>query len=292
MTADSDDPDDAVCDGAGDNASGVAAVLEIGRRLADDPPSRSVVLALWDAEEDGRLGSIAAVESGVLDLDAVVAYLNWDMQGINLLPSLADTTFVIGAETGGPALEDAVATGVGSTDLLPVDLSLLFGQGRSDHAASSTAGVPSVFFTDATSACYHTAQDDLEHLDLDKLARQIDLGETVTRAVAGPGARPTFTADAPAASFADAEASWRSSSGPRPTSTATRRTPRPTSSSSSPPSTPWSPTARPPSTTTTPPPSSPAPPPSSSSSPRATATTSSTDRWRSEKWRGVGDRVL
>ena len=203
---DSDDPDDVVCDGASDNASGVATVLELGRRLAEDPPSRSVVLALWDAEEDDRLGSIAAVESGVLDIDSAVAYLNWDMQGTNLLPSLADTTFVIGAETGGPALEDAVATGVGSTDLLPADLSLLFGQGRSDHASFVDAGVPSVFFTDATSACYHRAQDDLEHLDLDKLARQIELGETVTRAVAGPGPRPTFTANAPAVSFADAEA--------------------------------------------------------------------------------------
>lgn len=203
---DSDDPDDAVCDGASDNASGVAAVLEIGRRLAEDPPSRSVVLALWDAEEDDRLGSIAAIESGVLDVGSVVAYLNWDMQGANLLPSLADATFVIGAETGGPALEDAVAAGIGSTDLLPADLSLVFGEGRSDHASFVEAGVPSVFFTDATSACYHTAQDDLEHLDLDKLARQIDLGETVTRAVAGPGPRPTFTANAPAVSFTDAEA--------------------------------------------------------------------------------------
>ena len=61
-----------------------------------------MVLALWDAEEDDKLGSIAAVQSGVLDIDSVVAYLNWDMQGTNLLPSLADTTFVIGAETGGP----------------------------------------------------------------------------------------------------------------------------------------------------------------------------------------------
>jgi Peptidase family M28 len=200
-----DTPGDDVCDGAGDNAAGVAAVLEIGRRLAADPPSRSVILALWDAEEDGNLGSIAAVQSGVLALDSVVAYLNWGIQGINLLPSLTDTTFVIGAETGGPALEDAVAAGRGSTDLLPVDLSLVFGQGRSDHATFADAGVPTAFFSDATSACYHTSQDDMEHLDLEKLARQIDLGETVVRSVAGTGARPTFVADTPAASFDDAE---------------------------------------------------------------------------------------
>ena len=83
---------------------------------------------------------------------------------------------------------------------------MLFGQGRSDHATFADAGVPSVFFTDATSACYHTSQDDMEHLDVDKLARQIDLGEAVARAVAGTDAAPTFVADAPAASFDDAEA--------------------------------------------------------------------------------------
>jgi hypothetical protein len=199
-----DVPGDDVCDGAGDNASGVVTVIELGRRLAADPPSRTIVLALWDAEEDETLGSIAAIESGVLDLDAVVAYLNWDMQGINLLPSLADTTFVVGAETGGPALEDAVAAGTGSTDLEAVDLSLLFGQGRSDHAPFAAAGVPVAFFTDATSGCYHTSQDDMEHLDVDKLARQVDLGEAVARAVAGTGVRPTFVAST-AASFADAE---------------------------------------------------------------------------------------
>ncbi len=201
-----DQPGDDVCDGAGDNAAGVAAVLEIGRRLAADPPERTVVLALWDAEEDDRLGSVAAVGSGVLDIGSVVAYLNWDMQGINLLPSLADTTFVIGAETGGSALEAAVVSGTRSTDLVPVDLSVQFGQGRSDHASFVDVGVPSVFFTDATSACYHTSQDDMEHLDVDKLARQIDLGEAVAREVAGTDTIPRFVVDAPVASFSDVQA--------------------------------------------------------------------------------------
>ena len=199
------DPADEVCDGAGDNAAGTAAVIEIGRRLAADPPARTVILALWDAEEDTLLGSQAAVESGVFDLEQVVTYLNWDIQGINLLPALVDSTIVVGAETGGPALQDAVAAGTGSTDLEPVDLSLLFGQGRSDHATFADAGVPVTFFSDGTSGCYHTVQDDMEHLDIEKLGRQIDMGEVITREVAGTGDRPTFAADTPAATFADAE---------------------------------------------------------------------------------------
>src|SRR5213075_2072544 len=41
-------PTDDICNGATDNAASVAAVLEIGRRLAREPVRRSVVIALWD----------------------------------------------------------------------------------------------------------------------------------------------------------------------------------------------------------------------------------------------------
>ena len=53
-----------VCNGATDNAAGVAAALAIGEalRTLPKPPRRSVVLALWDAEEDGLLGSLYYVD--------------------------------------------------------------------------------------------------------------------------------------------------------------------------------------------------------------------------------------
>ena len=54
--------------------------------------------------------------------------------------------------------------------------------------------MPVIFFTDGTSGCYHTSQDDLEHLDTDKLARQIDLGEAVARAVAEAAPDPPSSA--------------------------------------------------------------------------------------------------
>src|SRR5262245_60096483 len=53
-------PGGTICPGATDNAAGVGAVLGIGRALTHlaQPPRRSVVLALWDAEEDGLVGSL------------------------------------------------------------------------------------------------------------------------------------------------------------------------------------------------------------------------------------------
>jgi hypothetical protein len=46
------------CDGADDNASGVAGVLEAARILAQEPHARTLVLACWDLEEAGLLGSL------------------------------------------------------------------------------------------------------------------------------------------------------------------------------------------------------------------------------------------
>ena len=50
---------DNICNGATDNAAGAAAALEVGRALAAIPggPHRSVIVAFWDREEDGLLGS-------------------------------------------------------------------------------------------------------------------------------------------------------------------------------------------------------------------------------------------
>ena len=206
---DDDDGDD-ICNGATDNAAGVATVLEIGRRLAaGDRPSRSVILAFWDAEEDGLLGSAAYVTDPPVPLDRTTAYVNWDIQGLNLLPSLQDVTILVGAETGGPAMVDALRSATSTSDLDTVPLSLLFGQGRSDHAAFAGAGVPTAFFSDVTSGCYHTVKDDVAAVDVDKLGREVDLGEAVARRLSTMDDVPSFAAGLPLATFDDARSILR-----------------------------------------------------------------------------------
>jgi len=91
--------DTIVWNGADDNASGTATLIEVGRNLAASPESlgRSVVLAAFDGEESGLLGSRQILKDNVLhphkvklmfSLDMVgmyEAHEGLDMKGINLL---------------------------------------------------------------------------------------------------------------------------------------------------------------------------------------------------------------
>jgi len=169
-------PGDEICNGAVDNASGTAVVLAVGKALAKlkEPPRRSVVLALWDAEEDGLVGSAYYASDPLVPLEQTVAYVNLDMQGSALSPSLRDKTIAVGSETGGAALRTIIDDAAATMGLDYHFFSYVFGQGRSDYAnfGNPTVGVPIVFFTDTTGACYHTTGDEVREVDFKKLAQQ------------------------------------------------------------------------------------------------------------------------
>jgi len=203
------DPDDEICNGATDNAAGVAQVLAIGRAFAALPtaPRRSVLLALWDAEEDGLAGSAHYVANPLVPLASTRAYVNFDIQGANLLPSLRNVSFAVGAETGGAVLEQVTSDAIGRHSLDTRLFSLIFGQGRSDHAVFVEGGIPSVFFSDSTGGCYHTTGDEVSVVDFGKLSEQSRIGFRVALELAEGAATPGFVPPpglAQAATYADA----------------------------------------------------------------------------------------
>jgi len=201
-------PGGAICPGATDNAAGSGVVLGIGRALGKlaRPPRRSVILALWDAEEDGLLGSRYYVLHPLVPLEKTVAYVNFDVQGANLLPTLRRVSFSVGAETGGSALGAFVADAVAAEGLDTLPVSFIFGELRSDYANFVQIGrVPTVFFGDSTGGCYHTTGDTFDVVDTKKLAIQTRIGFRVTQALADTASPPSFRDPSPAlATYVDA----------------------------------------------------------------------------------------
>lgn len=194
---------DLVCNGATDNATGVAILLDLAQRLSEDPPKRSVMFAFWDSEENGIAGSRYYAQHPLFPLDDIVTYVNVDLVGANLLPSLANTSFAVGAETGGPALTAVVDDAIATTPLGTEQLSVVFGAGRSDHVAFQDEQVPVVYFSDSTGGCYHTPDDEIDKVDFGKLEHQATTVTATVEALAAGSVTPTFRTT-PMVTYADA----------------------------------------------------------------------------------------
>ncbi|MFK7733531.1 MAG: M28 family metallopeptidase [Pseudomonadales bacterium] len=189
---------DVVCNGASDNASGVAAVIDIAKKMTDEKfrGRRSLILAFWDQEEFGLLGSQHYVANPVRPHNRVVAYINFDILGTNVMPSLVNTSFVIAAESGGSMLQNALQQAINPSSIQFRQLTSSFGNRLSDHTNFLAVGVPSVFFTDGIGACYHTAQDDEDIIDFQKLLNQIVVASDLTRNLLNNNSRPSFASAA------------------------------------------------------------------------------------------------
>jgi Zn-dependent M28 family amino/carboxypeptidase len=134
---------DRILNGAYDNASGCASVLEIAKAFAkaSQKPARSIYFAFVTAEESGLLGSSFLAANPPLPMDKVAANINID--GVNYLGATTDMV-QLGSERSslGPMVE-AILTERGRTltgDTHP-ERGYFF---RSDHFPFAKAGVPAI----------------------------------------------------------------------------------------------------------------------------------------------------
>lgn len=145
--------------GADDNASGVAALLEVTAALAARKAelSRDVYVVAFSGEEEGDLGSAHFVRNPPTK-DAIVAMLNMDMVGRMRGNALHVNGGDSAKEWRGlvePACATArVACTIGGS-----------GYGPSDHMAFYIAGVPVLFFFTGNHLDYHTATDDADKIN-------------------------------------------------------------------------------------------------------------------------------
>ncbi len=161
---------DTIYNAAVDNATGVAALLELAHAFADAPrPKRSVVFAAWSGEEAGLLGSTYYAANPVWPLETTVANINVD----SLLPGTEIDPNVVVIGKGKNQLDEVLArhaTATGRTLIAdPAPQAGAFY--RSDHFPLALKGVPALFpaagFTGASAASrdyvqnrYHQPSDE------------------------------------------------------------------------------------------------------------------------------------
>lgn len=165
----------AIHNGADDNASGTAAVLEMARLWsAEGPgglPAGDIVFALWSGEELGLLGSEYWAQHPTLDLDEVAMNLNLDMVG-----RAGDAVLtVLGAGTAA-GFDDWLFDAA-----LPAGLDLKVnmsgqGVGGSDHQTFLKREIPAVHFFSGLHGDYHKPTDDTERFEAEGAARVVTLG--------------------------------------------------------------------------------------------------------------------
>jgi hypothetical protein len=141
--------------GADDNASGSAVVLELARLFTEwgVRPARTVIFALFNAEELGLIGSMYYVIEPPHPIDETVAMINLDMVGGGDELGLIDFG---GLEDGSEELYELLVSQ--QNDDFPV--TPLEGSANSDHAWFQYSGVPVAFlFSVGAHAQYHSPQD-------------------------------------------------------------------------------------------------------------------------------------
>ena len=172
--------------GADDNASGVAVVLELAGALAQvQARPRNVMFAFWSGEELGLIGSSWFVDEPTLPLEDIVAYLNFDMVG-----RLRDNRLSL--------------QGVGSSSVwrrhierrnIPAgfDLALLDDPYLpTDSTAFYPKGVPILSFFTGSHEDYNRPTDDPATLDYGGMARIAAFGGAILNDVVAAAERPDY----------------------------------------------------------------------------------------------------
>jgi peptidase M28-like protein len=215
---------DAVFNGADDDGSGTVGVLAVAEAYAravesGNGPRRSVIFAIWDAEERGLLGAWYYTMRPLFALQRTVANLNLDMigrheevpldggrrfRGLNVqsAESNANAINILGYSRT-PDLAAAVATAnmtLAASGAIARELTLRSRYDnnasnllrRSDHWPFLQNDVPAVWFHTGLHPDYHTPRDDAERIEYEKMTRIVRLVYQTSWDLANADGRPSI----------------------------------------------------------------------------------------------------
>ena len=173
--------------GADDNASGTAAVLEVVEAFSKthERPKRSILFMAFNAEERGLLGSRHYTEHPALPLTNAVTMFNMDMvgRGANGLDVGG-----VGTSPGFKKLVEGISTNfeirVGTRS---------GGRGPSDHASFYRMNIPVLFFHTGQHEDYHKPSDEWEKINQPEIEEITRIVLLISNHIANAKVRPEFT---------------------------------------------------------------------------------------------------
>ncbi len=182
---------DLICNGAVDNASGIAVMLELARRLsAGGPHDRDIYVLATSSEELGLLGAKAFAAQPPIPLETVVAAFNFDTAAV--APAGSRVGFV---GEGRTVLDELILEVMDASgrELGNREFAESFVR-RQDGWALLEEGVPAVFLSTAfgsetvinpyLTSDYHRPSDDIENIELGGAIDDLLLHEELVRRVA------------------------------------------------------------------------------------------------------------
>lgn len=198
----SEQGDDEVMNGAMDNASGIASMLEVARQLVANPPRRTIMFAAVTAEEVGLVGSeylarhplVKPGQRFVANVNLDMPIMTWEFSDVVAFGSERSTLF--------PVVEQATKRAGLTLAPDPMPEQGLFT--RSDQYSFVEQGIPSIYLTPGfgngggeaqgafLSQHYHHPSDEAGLLRYDQLARFSTVNAEIVRGIGDMGKAPVW----------------------------------------------------------------------------------------------------
>ena len=178
----------AIHNGADDNASGIAGLLELAQLFSSkkDELKRSILFIAFSAEETGVLGSAHYVKNPILPLEKTVAMLNMDMIGRQKDNKL--TIHGIGTSSIWKELVEELNSETNFNLKLNDD-----GYGPSDLASFYGKDLPVLFFFTGAHEDYHKPSDDYDKINTEGEQKIVEYVYAIAQEVNSKEERPQFT---------------------------------------------------------------------------------------------------
>ena len=167
-----------IWNGADDNGSGTVGVMTLAKAIMETgvKPEKTIIIALWTAEEEGLLGSRYWIKNPTIPLDNVKLNVNFDM--ISRYISEDDPKKVIMTYNSTyPVFKDMTMANLSKHD---IDLIVNYQPstdppGGTDHRSFVEAGIPIMRFKPGHRKEYHTPMDELDTVDWDIMEKIIKI---------------------------------------------------------------------------------------------------------------------